>query len=488
MRQATVASALLLLLTGAVSAVNAGQAGDATDPILYVDGRPPARVLVTISAGPPTEPACESPMCLRAAGILADLDARGISRLLDCLPINPPPVAPEDAAASRDRLCVLHLVAASGARRRLDVIRSADASLMLRDIDNLASAPRSARLRADRFLELSASWPSFRGDLFLPVDPAMLGAAFELLRPYAESPITLDAATIKQRLHRSLDMKIEPVLRSLDDETFFLRLPANYSPRTPVGLVVWVDPTDSGLPPREFDAALDELGLACVGAADSGNARPSFERMQAALDALATVCRRYHVDEERVYIAGMSGGARIASIMWGAFPDVFAGAVPIVGLSSYLQVPAGRGPGAGANKVYPREYARPVGDLARLLRTRRLAVIDGKEDFNHEAVQAIARALARDGQNVRVFSCELMRHEMPTPERFAEALRWADEPRRNQRAESARRAAEQLENYVSRHGAGPPRTPRQREALVAVIELARWSEPAWSALDLLASP
>src|SRR5436190_9817436 len=146
---------------------------------------------------------------------------------------------------------------------------------------------------------------------------------------------------------------IEGAERDLEEEKFSVRLPRGYGPRQPAGLLVWVDAGPSGRPPAPFAAALDELGIACIGAGSSGNNRLVSTRYQLALDAVATAERKFHIDPRRLYVTGVSGGGRVSSMLLGCFPEVFAGAVPIVGISFYENVPIGTG------KFWPAGYGKP---------------------------------------------------------------------------------------------------------------------------------
>jgi len=151
--------------------------------------------------------------------------------------------------------------------------------------------------------------------------------------------VSLDTATLSQRLYGGRPTRVAGVSRDLARERLIARPPAGYHPDRPAGLVVWIDPTDRGAPPAVLHDVCDELNLVAVGAANSGNGRPFVDRMQLALDAAATAQARFHIHPDRVYLVGFSGGGRIASMMLACFPDLFAGAVPI-GFSKQV-APAG---------------------------------------------------------------------------------------------------------------------------------------------------
>jgi pimeloyl-ACP methyl ester carboxylesterase len=94
-------------------------------------------------------------------------------------------------------------------------------------------------------------------------------------------------------------------------------------PKTPAqnGVLVFVKPVSAGEPPEDWGPVLDRAHLIWVAAVGFGNDRPRAERVLAAMAAANLIERLQPVDESRVYIAGMSGGGRIASQIAARFPN-----------------------------------------------------------------------------------------------------------------------------------------------------------------------
>ena len=111
------------------------------------------------------------------------------------------------------------------------------------------------------------------------------------------------------------------------DERFGLYVPRQ-KPDRGYALLVWVSPLDgAGMPPG-WEAILERSGVIFVTAARSGNlTSPIGRRFPLALIAAANVPRHYPVDPNRIWIAGFSGGSRIAERLALAYPDVFSGAI-----------------------------------------------------------------------------------------------------------------------------------------------------------------
>ena len=318
----------------------------------------------------------------------------------------------------------------------------------------------------------------FAGDYAAPAD-VPLAEVVPAMRPYRRSHILLDASTIRDRLSGGRRSNLPETQRYLPDEQFFVRLPSGYSARSPAGLMVWIAASASGRPPEVFNQAADELNCIMVGVADAGNLRLATDRYQLALDMVATMVRRYHINTNRVYVTGISGGGRVSSGLVACFPEVFTGAVPIVGLNAYKPVPLGDG------RFVVAGFGRPKAASWRLLRQHRIAPMTGPLDFNYREMVNATRIMTRDGLNVRMFEYEDMTHTLPTPERFLEALLWVDAAHAEEERDAVEDAEKLLAGYISRYGEVSAETDGQRKLLERVAETAPWSRPGWRACELL---
>ena len=197
-------------------------------------------------------------------------------------------------------------------------------------------------------------------------------------------------------------------------------------------------------------------------------------------DAVATARARFHIDDRRIYIAGMSGGAKLASILAICFPDVFQGAVPIVGFGCYSTLDTSWAPHDSAY------FAKPRGRVLELAREHRMALMGGPPDFNYREMTERAARLQADGfTNIRFFSYPDMAHVMPTADRFAEALAWVDEPARLDIEAQDTTATMALQAYRRDRDQPAPRTDEDRAALLEILRVGPWSDAAWRALELL---
>ena len=416
-------------------------------------------------------------MLRRLRGVAAVLDQPGVAALKQAVG----PTAKSRTEQVPPALWDIYLTSKAGTSRGA-VLAAAEGACTLR-AGLFDAAPGHASeervLVRKRFDELTQAWPAYRGKLRDAAAEPTIGAVFQLDKPYTPAEIRVDRETIAERILGGRPTQLPGSTRDLGVETFWCRLPKEYSPMSPAGLLVWVDANPDGRPPQVFAESLDALNMICVGAADSGNDRPVVERYQLALDAAATARRRYHVDATRVYISGISGGGRVSSLLCACFPDVFTGCIPIVGMSSYHDAPA---PGG---MRYPAGFARPGGRFDELLHQRRFAPITGEKDMNHQEIWAYVQQHSADGLPIKMFDYPDMAHTLPTPARFREALDWVDEPAHDRFAKEREASDSLMAAAIARFGEGPAKTPAHRAAMVEVITSGPWTPAAWQAVDRL---
>ena len=96
-------------------------------------------------------------------------------------------------------------------------------------------------------------------------------------------------------------------------QTYALYLPAAYSPERQWGVIFAFHPAARGpLMVEKFRAAAEQYGY-IVAASNNSRNGPHAVSAAAAQAMTADIGRRFAVDPQRVYLAGMSGGARVAT-------------------------------------------------------------------------------------------------------------------------------------------------------------------------------
>lgn len=156
----------------------------------------------------------------------------------------------------------------------------------------------------------------------------------------------------------------------LTKERFLVYVPPEPESRR-YALLVFVPPWQDARLPSGWAAILDRLGVIFVTAARSGNDEPALGRREPlALLAATNVMSRYPVDPERVYVAGFSGGSRIALRLALGFPDLFRGALL----------------NAGSDPIGNKEVPIPSRELfLKFQESSRLVYLTGERDAAHGA-------------------------------------------------------------------------------------------------------
>ncbi len=150
-------------------------------------------------------------------------------------------------------------------------------------------------------------------------------------------------------------------------QSYALYLPRAYTAARAWPVIFAFDPGGRGrVPVERYQAAAEQYGFIVAGSHNSRNGSPEIGRSVTTMSA--DVMSRVRVDERRVYVAGMSGGARVAfSVALGSPPGHVAGV--IASSAGY--------PDARPRKTLPF----PVFATA------------GTEDFNHLELRRLDRAL-----------------------------------------------------------------------------------------------
>jgi pimeloyl-ACP methyl ester carboxylesterase len=128
------------------------------------------------------------------------------------------------------------------------------------------------------------------------------------------------------------------------------------------------------------------------------------------------------LDAQRVYVGGISGGAKSAFRALMFYPEVFRGAVLSAGVEYFRALPARSNQKVG---TWPQRIGTPR-DLG-LAKTRPVAITTGPIDFNYGHISDVVAAMHEDGfARVQVFSRQDLGHAPPPTDMFDQALTWVD--------------------------------------------------------------
>lgn len=187
---------------------------------------------------------------------------------------------------------------------------------------------------------------------------------------------------------------------------FQLRIPADdVSNGSPLGAMVFVKPDDSGAFIAEWAQVFDERRLLWVSADGFGNQKPTAQRVLVAMMARQLIARVATIDARRIWLAGTSGGGRVASQTITRFPRQFAGALYVVGADFHL----------------------PAEPLRSLVLDRRYVFLTGANDFNRREMRQVSRRYAKAGATqVLLIDDAAFGHQHATPALLVKALDFLD--------------------------------------------------------------
>ncbi len=292
----------------------------AGDPF-RIESKPPTLGYITSSIEPVEEDLLDVPMVSQLATVMGTVAPRSFSTLRRAISRDP---VDAQALADAPVIGVLHLertIESIDYHIALRIYELSGDDIALQSVDDPTQSWRISRLSFDR---LGIRWVSSSADTREP-----LSGRFILPKPYAQSSTVLDLRTVRARIKHSYPR----LTRALDEELFRVRLPKNYNPDFPAGVLVWISPMPDGRIPRIFEPIADKLGLIVIGVDNNGNKRAVTDRLQNHLDSIESVAAAFRIDRKRIYLTGMSGGGRCTGILQLGFPELFAGAVPIVGFA-----------------------------------------------------------------------------------------------------------------------------------------------------------
>ena len=194
---------------------------------------------------------------------------------------------------------------------------------------------------------------------------------------------------------------VETVLCLADPgQSYALYLPSAFDPKKKWPILYLFDPGARGSAGvGAFRAAAEDHGWILVGSNNSRNG-PLEESVREALALWADTQRRLPVDERRIYAAGFSGGARVASILPRIIAREIAGII---------------GCGAGLSRgITPED-----------LKAGAYFGLTGLADFNYEEMKNLDLAFDPAGVTHRFLFFE-GRHDWPVPSNCARALGWLE--------------------------------------------------------------
>lgn len=185
-----------------------------------------------------------------------------------------------------------------------------------------------------------------------------------------------------------------------------LYVPENYDAARPAGVMVYISPGSSGDIPRGWKSVMDDYNLIWIAANHSGNRQMVALRKLFAILAPAAVRRSYRIDNERIYVSGLSGGGKMASMVATDYAHLFKGAIFNCGVASWdLKQPA------RFEQIKENHYVFVTGTLDQALKP----------------TKKVYKQYQKAGlENIKLMVIRNMTHRNPNAYKFAETLTFLD--------------------------------------------------------------
>ena len=186
-----------------------------------------------------------------------------------------------------------------------------------------------------------------------------------------------------------------------------LFVPTRKDPKAALPVLLFISPGNAPMGWKSFEKVCKDQGILFVSPHGAGNDCPPKKRVRIVLDALDDVRRNYPTDPDRTYIAGFSGGGRIACYVAFALPELFGGVMPICASEDLREEPWLR---------------------HRVIDRLSVALLTGQTDFNRGEVERLRGPyLGAVGVRAKVWTQANLGHGIPGDKTLLEALKWLEE-------------------------------------------------------------
>lgn len=186
-----------------------------------------------------------------------------------------------------------------------------------------------------------------------------------------------------------------------------LHVPANVKATQPAGLILFISAGGGPAGLGSFETVCNEKGLLFASPHKAGNDTEPKKRVRMVLDVLDDIRRKHKIDPDRTYIAGFSGGARIACSIAYGLPEHFGGVIPV----------------CAVNDLREETWLRH-----RIKDRLSLALITGEKDFNLPEVERLwGPIFIASGVRTRIFNYPKMGHAIPGAKEMTEVVAWLEE-------------------------------------------------------------
>jgi len=189
-------------------------------------------------------------------------------------------------------------------------------------------------------------------------------------------------------------------------QTYQRFVPDNYRDGKAWPVLLYISAGKRGSGWNVWKSVCQRHGVLFVGPHNAGNDCPGPRRARIVLDALDDLRRDYRTDPDRTYLAGFSGGGRVACQMAFALPELFGGVVPL----------------CAAGELRSESWLRQ-----RVIDRLSVALVTGEKDFNRGEVERFRGPLLSEvGVRTRVWVVPGLGHRPAKPQTLEQVFQWLE--------------------------------------------------------------
>lgn len=250
-----------------------------------------------------------------------------------------------------------------------------------------------------------------------------LGGAFSVASPLKKGGFTFhfEGTVATPPNFRTRDVGSVELAR----ESYYLFIPAAYDGSESYGLVAFIHARDEVSVPPGWSQVLSDKKLLYLAAQNVGNDQKASRRSSVTLAGILKMRELYHLDAKRVYLAGFSGGARVASMTAFRHPGLIAGVVCNCGVDFVRLVPRHESTRTDDYGVFSCDPSL----AAKARQTEKFALITGSDDFRRGNIRDIyAGGFVPEGFQARLWDIPGMGHRFCSGAIFREAIDFLESP------------------------------------------------------------
>ncbi len=215
----------------------------------------------------------------------------------------------------------------------------------------------------------------------------------------------------------------------IEKEEFLVVVPKDYNPNKPYGLVVYINAlANIGLLHDGWEPVLRKKGFLYIAPFNVGNIRDDRQRESLAVIAALLMKREYNIDPKRIYVAGQSGGARMATNTAFLQSDIFKGTIASCGANYFRPIVFPKGHGLDSmGKPYVYDFGAKPDEIEQALKTVKFCIITGKDDYRYPNLLPIyEQGFKKDCPQARFFDIPGMQHENSSDKTLESVLDYLD--------------------------------------------------------------